>query len=106
MPSTLALAKPKKKGHNSLAPPQNVTVAYLAYKVREEAVFKNAFDAINAGEFSFPCPIGLLLVPEPNQANARARQLEMLAIPVHVRFRRVSRARAALDGSLRTQTYC
>jgi hypothetical protein len=81
MPSTLALAKPKKKGQNCLAPPQNVTVAYLAYKVREEAVFKNAFDAINAGDFSFPCPIDLLLVPELNQANAHARYPRSRTVP-------------------------
>jgi hypothetical protein len=50
--STLTRAKPKKKGHKCFPPPLNVTVAYLAYNIRDEAVFKSALDAINAGELS------------------------------------------------------
>jgi hypothetical protein len=47
------LVKPKQKGRKCLAPPQNVTVAYLAYNLRQEAAFKSALDAVNAGESSW-----------------------------------------------------
>ena len=50
--TTLTLTKPKKKSRKCVTPPQNVTVAYLAYNVREEAMFKNGIDAINAGDVS------------------------------------------------------
>ena len=49
-PSTHTRLKPKQKVRKCLAPPQNVTVAYLANNVRDEAVFKSALDAVNAGE--------------------------------------------------------
>ena len=42
--------KPKQKVRKCLAPPQNVTVAYLAYNARDEAIFKSALDAVNARE--------------------------------------------------------
>jgi hypothetical protein len=50
--STLTPAKPKKNGHKCFPPPLNVTVAYLAFNTRDEAVFKRALDAINAGALS------------------------------------------------------
>jgi hypothetical protein len=60
-PSTRTLVKQKKTGRKCFAPPQNATVAYLAYNLREEAAFKSALDAVNAGEspghFSLP-PFG------------------------------------------------
>ena len=65
-PSTLTLVKPKKTGRKCLAPPQNVTVAYLAMNLRQEAAFSSALDAVNAGEssghFSLP-PCGPALPP-------------------------------------------
>ena len=65
-PSTRTLVKQKKTGRKCFAPPQNVTVAYLAYNLRQEAAFKSALDAVNAGEspghFSLP-PFGPALPP-------------------------------------------
>ncbi len=65
-PSTHTLVKPKQKARKCLAPPQNVTVAYLAYDARDEAVFKSALDAVNAGEPSChlaSAPCGPILPP-------------------------------------------
>ena len=48
----LTVVKPKTKGQKCRPPPPNVTVAYLAYNPREEAIFRSAFDAINSRELS------------------------------------------------------
>ena len=57
------LVKPKQKGRKCLAPPPNVTVAYLAYNLRQEAAFKSALGAVNAGEYLSLPPCGPVLPP-------------------------------------------
>jgi hypothetical protein len=63
-PSNLTLVKPNKKGRKCL-PPQNVTVAYLAYNLRDEGIFKSALDAINAGEMSSRFTLAPVAFPLP-----------------------------------------
>lgn len=76
--TTLTLTKPKKKSRKCVTPPQNVTVAYLAYKLREEAMFKNGIDAINAGDVSVSSLAHLLLCPpDPQRARAHTRASRM-----------------------------
>jgi hypothetical protein len=75
--TNLTLTKPKKKRRTCVTPPQNVTVAYLTYNVREEAMFTNAFDAVNAGDVSSFAH--LLLCPlTPTCERAHTRHLKTM----------------------------
>ena len=69
-PSPLTLLTPEKKVRKCFLSPQNVTIAYLAYNVRHEAVFKSAVDTINARELSWnvttpPCALAISMPLQP-----------------------------------------